>query len=161
MVTQMVTADGYKVLFGADHPAKDVIYDGYSFCEGALHRWYGTFIESYVVTVLHHGLGGGADYEIYPTVKPKIVLWPGTWLRINGQGNGQPYMNNGRPYKLHEYGYNQYFSSGLEPDVWHQTPNANGVYAWYVADDGIQILTFEKGTVRVTTYDSRRSYIGY
>ncbi len=159
MVTQMVTSDGCKVLFGADHPVTDVIYDGYSFCEGALHRWYGSFLESYVVTLFHHGLGGGADYEIYPTIKPKLVLWPGTWLRINGQGNGQPYMNNGRPYKLHEYGYNQYFSSGLEPDVWHQTPNANGVHAWYVADDGIQILTFSEGKATVTVYDTRSAYV--
>jgi hypothetical protein len=160
MVTQLVTADGCKVLFGGDQSVKDVIYDGYSFCEGALHRWYGDFLQSYVVTMFHHGLGGGADDYIYPTVKPKIVLWPGTWFRINGQSNGQPYMNNGLPYKLFEYGYNQYFSRGLTPDVWHDTPNANGVHGWFVADDGIQILTFMDGRAIVTTYDTRDLYLG-
>ena len=159
MVTQMVTSDGCKVLFGADQPVKDVIYDDYSFCEGALHRWYGSFLESYVVTVFHHGLGGGADDYIYPIVKPKIVLWPGIWLRINGQSNGQPYLNNGRPYKLYEYGYNQYFSSGLDPDVWHSTPNGNGVHGWFVADDGIQILTFSEGKATVAVYDARSAYV--
>ncbi len=160
MVTQMVTAGGCKVLFGADQPVKDVIWGGYSFCEGAIHRWYGSFLESYVVTMFHHGLGGGADYIIYPTVKPKIVLWPGTWLRINGQSNGEPYMNNGSPYKLYEYGYNQYFSTGLTPDVWHETPNANGVHGWFVADDGIQILTFFGSEAVVATYETRDLYLG-
>ena len=160
MVTQMVTSDGCKVLFGADHPVKDAIYDGYSFCEGALHRWYGSFLESYVVTVFHHGLGGGADDYIYPTVKPKIVLWDVTWLRIGGPSEGQSYKDGaGKPYSLDQVGYNQYFTSGLEADCWHDTPNAYGVHAWYVADDGVQILTFSGGKATVAVYDERSAYV--
>ena len=161
MVTQMETAGGCKVVFGADHPAAEGVYGGTPFCESALAKWYGSFLESYVVTMFHHGLGGGADYLIYPAIKPKIVLWPGTWFRINGQSNGQPYKyGTGEEYKLYEHGYNQYFSTDLAPDVYHETPNANGVHGWFVADDGIQILTFFGERAVVATYETRDLYLG-
>lgn len=159
MVLQMVTSDGCKVVFGGDHSAADMWYQNVTpFCESALAKWYGTFLESDVVTMFHHGLGGGADELIYPAIKPKIVMWPGTWFRINGQSNGQPYpTGNGGTYKLYEVTYNTYFSD-LTPDVYHETPNANGVHGWFVSDDGIQILTFRDGAVTIQTYETRADY---
>ncbi len=157
VVTQMITDDGSKVVFGADHSAMDTYYAGKPFCESALARWYGSFLESDIVTMFHHGLGGGADDEVYPAIKPTIVLWPGTWFRINGDSSGGNYYSGGVPYKLYEVSYNTYFSD-LEPDVWHDTPNANGVHGWFVADDGIQIVTFKDGNVSIQTWDTRADY---
>ncbi len=152
IVTQMILDDGSSVVFGADHSAMDTYYQGKPFCEGALAKWYGTFLDSDVVTMFHHGLGGGADDYVYPAISPSIVLWPGTWFRILGGADGSSYG-----YYLYEVSYNTYFSD-LEPDVWHDTPNANGVHGWFVADDGIQILTFKNGEITVTTYETRADY---
>ena len=158
MVTQMGTDDGCKIVIGGDHSAADMWYQGTTpFCESALAKWYGSFLESDVVTMFHHGLGGGADELIYPAIKPKIVLWPGTWVRINGDGRGGSYTMGGKPYTLDEVTYNTYFSD-LTPDVYHETPNANGVHGWFVSDDGIQILTLAGGKVTIRTYDTRADY---
>ncbi len=164
LVMQMETADGTKTLFGGDHWADQ--------CQGQLKYRYGTFLQSYIVTLFHHGLGGGAEnttdatQSIYATtIKPKIVLWPISWYKMSATGSTYTrYFSDSK--------WNQYFTKGktagtsgepgtggFEEGKIHSTPNANGVYGWFVADDGIQILTFNsQNNVSVATYGTRQAY---
>ena len=73
LVLQLVTDDGTKIFIGADHPVSGT-YEGTKWCEGAIYNWYGSFIESDVVSAFHHGYGGGADTTVYYVIKAKLVL---------------------------------------------------------------------------------------
>lgn len=73
LVLQLVTDDGTKIFIGADHPVSGT-YEGTKWCEGAIYNWYGSFIESDVVSTFHHGYGGGADTTVYYVIKAKLVL---------------------------------------------------------------------------------------
>ena len=74
MVMQIETAAKTKIFIAADHPVNGS-YDGANWCEGALYKWYGTAIQSYVTTTFHHGFGGGADNTIYNVIDARITLW--------------------------------------------------------------------------------------
>lgn len=146
VVMQMETDSGVKVLFGADHAVFGSWY-GMPFCDGALYRWYGSFIESDVVTAFHHGLGGGADTRIYPVIKPKIVLWPASWNRIYNDERGVAYGRS-----LVDAPCNQYFT---DPEQ----AKANGVLGYYVSGDGIQILDLSDTALRMSVYESDKAYL--
>lgn len=146
VVLQMETESGVKVLFGADHAVFGSWY-GMPFCDGALHRWYGSFIESDVVTAFHHGLGGGADRKIYGVIKPKIVLWPASWNRIYNDEHGVAYRHS-----LIEAACNQYFTDPTQA-------KANGVLGYYVSGDGIQILDLSDKELRIRVYESDAEYL--
>ncbi len=177
LVMQMVTimedgSDGMKVLFGGDHYADQ--------CQGQLKYRYGTFLESYVVTLLHHGQGGGAEdnsamsehvgfismggyytgwkYSIYAmAIKPKVVLWPNTWAKINSTDPTQDDAPRNLYFTKTGSNMNQDFTAGK--DALSSTPNNKGVYGYFVADDGIQILTINGAdSVSVTTYETRAEY---
>jgi beta-lactamase superfamily II metal-dependent hydrolase len=135
IVTQFVMADGTKLLIGADHPV-DGVYEGYTWCEGALWRWYGNFIESNVVSTFHHGYGGGADSVIYSAIKPQIVLWDVDQYRVDFN-------------KLKETSTNRYFTSA--------SAASKGI-KYYIAGDDMIILTFSDGKVNVTRYDTYADY---
>ena len=164
MVTQMVTNDGTKVLFGGDHTVNQT--------KGQLKYRYGTFLESYVCTLFHHGIGGGADNTTYEKVviykmaiKPKIALWPLTWAKMSA-------TNSSSTKYFSDSVWNKYITAGkrwgkdgspgtggFEEGKIHSSPNTNGVYGWFVSDDGIQILTFNgTNNVSVTTYATRADY---
>ena len=131
---QIVTSDGTKIFVGGDHPVAGV-EDGY--CDGAIYEWYGNFIESYVTTTFHHGLGGGADEAgvVYTVIKPKVVLWNSSQSKITEHGlTNQP--------------RNYYFTTNGA---------ANGV-TYYVAGDNVQVLTFADGVATVTEYDTFDAY---
>lgn len=135
IVTQFVMADGTKLLIGADHPV-DGVYQGYTWCEGALWKWYGDFIESYVVSTFHHGYGGGADSVIYSAIKPKLVLW--------GVDESRVELN-----KLKETSTNRYFAS--------LSAASKGI-RYYIAGDDVVILTFSDGEAHATRYDNFDDY---
>ena len=135
IVTQFVMADGTKLLIGADHPV-DGTLSGYTWCEGALWKWYGSFIESYVVSTFHHGYGGGADSMVYSIIKPKIVLWSVDQYRVD--------LN-----KLKDTSTNQYFTI---------IPTRRGVLNYYIAGDDIVILNFADGVATATEYDTFADY---
>jgi len=169
MVMQMVTSDGVSVLFGGDHSAAEWNHGTGSSrvpCTwGALRKWYGSFIESYVFTYMHHGLGGGTDWETNATIKPKIILWPCTWGKINGAN-------------LHSSGHSIYMTrkvkggsaftrdattlqgngQGFEEGKLHSTPNYMGVYGWFVADNNVHVVKLKNNDVTVTTYDTIEAY---
>ena len=136
LVLQMVTKDGTEILLGADHPVSGV-YLGITWCEGALYNWYGDFIESYVTTTFHHGLGGGADTQIYYIIKPKIVLWCVTNTKINAND-------------MKQNAFNEYFAKP-------QSAAKNKV-TYYIAGDNVQILTFADGKATVVEYDNYNAY---
>ncbi len=163
MVTQMVTGDGTKVIFGGDHWTDKT--------KGQLKYRYGTFLESYVCTLFHHGIGGGAENTknenlvIYKmAIKPKIALWPISWAKMSDTGSSNTlYFSDSVWNKYITAGKNsgdgRPGTGGFEEGKIHSTPNKNGVYGWFVADDGIQILTFnDKNNVSVTTYATRAAY---
>lgn len=137
IVTQFILEDGNKILVGADHPV-DGSSDGIPFCKGALWRWYGSFIESNVVSTFHHGLGGGADNVVYHLIKPKIVLWCATEYKIN--------VNN-----LKSYGFNEYFTD--------ENADSRGVIGYFIAKDDITLLSFRLGAISVTQYDNIDIYL--
>ena len=160
MVTQMVTDDGTKVLFGGDHWVLK--------CGGQLKYRYGTFIKSYVCTLFHHGQGGGAE-DAWPDVpdpwktgiyamaiQPTVVLWPSTMpvLTTIGDRDQRKTMRN------------RYFAKDgedmsliFEGNVWHDTPNVNGVHAWYSADRAILTLTVKgKNDLDIVRYETREEY---
>ena len=136
LVLQMVTKDGTKILLAADHPVSGV-YQEVTWCEGALYNWYGDFIESYVSTTFHHGLGGGADTKIYYTIKPKIVLWCVTNDKIN--------KNN-----MKQNTFNEYFAG--------PSAASKNKVTYYIAGDNVQVLTFANGVATVKEYDSFAAY---
>ena len=147
LVLRVTTADGQSVLIGADHPVYGS-YNGALFCEGALHRWYGDAIRSDVVTVFHHGYGGGADMKIYPTIHPRFVLWPATVARFYHDDKGNPYVGTPIP----DVPYNRYFTDPEEA-------KKNGVEGWYPSGDTVTILTFAKGDIHAIQYASEEEYL--
>ena len=98
-------------------------------------------------------------------IKPKIVLWPASWSRMNKTGSTNTlYFSDST--------WNRFFTAdknpgdgalgtgGFEADKLHDTPNKNGVYGWFLADDGVQIFTFRgKDCVSVERYPTRQSYL--
>ena len=160
MVVQMETADGTKTILGGDYWADKT--------DRILERRYGSFLESYVVSLFHHGIGGGADANgrIYEAIKPKIVLWPVSWSKMSATSS--PTIKF-----FSDSAWNKYFTTGktdgtngapgtggFEEGKVHSTPNANGVLGWFVSDDGIQIVKFNgtKDNVTVFTYPTRAAY---
>ena len=133
IVTQFVMEDGTKLLIGADHP----VSGNRTWCESALWRWYGSFLESYVVSAFHHGYGGGADIVIYTAIKPKLVLWPVDEYRIELD-------------ELDESNTNRYFTGSDAAD--------RGVVGYYVAGDDIVILSFAEGKATATRYNTFADY---
>ena len=172
LVTQMVTNDGTKVLFGGDHWADQ--------CQGQLKYRYGTFLESYVVTLFHHGQGGGAEdnsimgektgslllggyytgwkYSIYAlAIHPKVVLWPNAWAKINSTDPTQDDVPRNLYFTKTGSNMNKDFTAGK--DKLSTTANNQGVYGYLVADDGIQILTINGlNSVSAATYATRADY---
>ena len=50
-------------------------------------------------------------------------------------------------------------TGGFEADKIHDVPNKNGVYGWFVADDGVQVFTFcGKDRMTVAKYETREAY---
>ena len=169
MVMQMVTSDGVSVLFGGDHSAAEWNHgEGASRVPctwGALRKWYGTFIESYVFTYMHHGLGGGTDWETNATIKPKIILWPVTWGKINKSGlhdsTHSRYMTRkvaGGSVFTRDATTLQGNGRGFEEGILHSTPNYMGVIGWFVADNNVHVVKLKKDNVTVTTYDTIEAY---
>lgn len=144
LVMQMMTDDGCTVLFGGDSPMNELIWENKAMTYGSIHKWYGSVIESDVMTYFHHGHPAGSRLANTRVIKPKIVLWPSTW--------GQIEVKNMTGSK-----HAAYFTD-LEEGILHETPNENGVYGWFVADDNVHILTFENGKVTVTGYDTLDAY---
>lgn len=154
LVMQMVMMDGKKkvatVLFGGDHSSGAANYGSglsrYPFTWNALAEWYGSFIRSDVMTYFHHGLGGGTDWTTNNTIKPKIVLWPQTWSKIEDAYNG------GQGTNLMNSDHSRYMTRLKQSDqlnglrvsfaegVIHDTPNEKGVYGYFISDDNIQIV---------------------
>ena len=126
VVVQIVTQDGSKILVGADHPVQDAGGTQYG-CEQALMKWYGSFIQSDLVTTFHHGLGGGADGMIYDAIGASIVFWGCDLSTIN-------------TYNLANQGRNEYFKK-------------EGV-SRYVSDDNMHIAYFKNGTIQVKEYSN-------
>ena len=151
MVVQMVSADDCKIVMGGDSPQMDVMESGKPYTYGALYKWYGTFIQSEVVTNFHHGLGGGSCYETFEAIKPKVVLWPASWGKINGAGTAL--INSSHSIYFNKKTKTSHYNTFTE-GVMHDTPNYNGVYGWFVADDNIHVVTFKKDALNVTVYDT-------
>ena len=129
----MVTSDGTKVFFASDQPVSEP-----NGCELAIYRWYGSFIESYVTTVFHHGNYGGADNRVYYVIKPKIVLWCVDQYRLDLNG-------------LKSFPHNFFFASNNAPRL--------GVLGVYIAGDNVQILSFDDGAAIVEEYDTFAKYL--
>jgi hypothetical protein len=159
LVMQMETEDGFKILFGADSPMRDNGHGGKPFTYGAIHKRYGSFLESDVMTNMHHGLGGGSGWDTNSTIKPKIVLWPITWGKIWGadkvliNSSHAIYFNKATAYST----YNTF-----EEGFLHDEPNYMGVYGWFVADNNVTVLDLThknaKGLPTVEVYDSPTEY---
>ena len=144
LVMQMVTDDGCKVLFGGDSPMNELIWENKAMTYGSIHKWYGRMIESDVMTYFHHGFPAGSRLANTQVIKPKIVLWPSTWGQIE-----IAHMTSSK--------HAAYFTD-LEEGILHETPNANGVYGWFVADDNVHVLCLRDGTVSITVYDTLDAY---
>lgn len=145
LVMQMETDSGVKVLFGSDHPVNGS-YNDIPYCDGALHRWYGSYIKSDIVTLFHHGFGGGADLEIYDYIKPSVVLWPATFYRLTHDSDGTPYAN------IEFNKRNLYFS---DPERAKQ----NGVLGYYISGDKIHIVDLSNKKLEVTEYSHCDEYL--
>ncbi len=160
MVTQMVTDDGTKVLFGGDHWVLK--------CAGQLKYRYGTFLKSYVCTLFHHGQGGGAE-DAWPDVpdpwktgiyamaiQPTVVLWPSSMPVLTTIGNrDQRKIMRNRYFAMD----GEDMSIIFEGNVWHDTPNVNGVHAWYSADRAILTLTVKaQNCLEIARYETREEY---
>ncbi len=150
LVTQFVTSDGTKILVGADHPVSGTT-GAYSCCEGALYNWYGDFIQSYVVSTFHHGMGGGADNTIYGVINPTVVLWCIDSYRIKYDENGNAYAAS--IGSIADFGFNKFFT---------QAKFTNSNVSYYVAEnDSIVILRFVNGKAIPTVYESINDYMAY
>ena len=150
LVTQFVTSDGTKILVGADHPVSGAT-GAYSCCEGALYNWYGDFIQSYVVSTFHHGMGGGADNTIYGIINPTVVLWCIDSYRIKYDENGNAYAAS--IGSIADFGFNKFFT---------QAKFTNSNVSYYVAEnDSIVILRFVNGKAIPTVYESINDYMAY
>ena len=146
VVTQMETKNGIKVLIGGDHCVNGS-YNGLPFCEGALYNWYGNFIKSDVVTLFHHGFGGGADLKVYNYIKPAVVFWPATIFRLHHDSDGSPYGS------IIDHPRNQYFTHP-------EKAKKNGVKGYYISADGIQIVDLSNKNLNVTEYKTCDEYLG-
>lgn len=145
LVTQFITSDGTKILVGADHPVNGT-YEGYNWCEGALYNWYGDFIQSYVVSTFHHGMGGGADNIIYGVINPTVVLWCIDSYRIKYNEYG---AQNSSP--ISSFSFNTFFT---------QTKFTSSNVSYYIAkNDSIVILRFASGKAIPTVYESIKDYM--
>ena len=133
IVTQFVMADGTKVLVGADHPV-DGIYEGANWCENALVKYYGTALESKVVSTFHHGYGGGANNVIYGVIRPKIVLWSVDNARITAAST-----------PLTAVPHNAYFTTNGK---------ANGVTYYTAGGSSVTILQFANGNPSIKYYNT-------
>ena len=163
MVMQMVLDNGTKVLFGGDHWVDET--------RGQLKLRYGTFIESYVCTLFHHGQGGGAEDSwpggpdpwktgIYAAaIKPKLVLWPTTQAAVETAGGADQRTITRNKYFCMT---GENMDTLFEGNVWHSEADANpyGVRGYFVADSGIQTVAFgsAKDSVAVNRYPTRADY---
>lgn len=128
-----VEADGQKILFPGDHTVDrgagntigdyNIVTDMYS----------DATLQSDFVQVVHHGLGGGADYGFYERVNASYVLWPCGIARITS-GN-----------TLGAQPRNAYF--------WKE-----GHGQTFVSDDNVDVFTLGE-TVTVEHFDSFDEYI--
>ena len=144
-VFRLETEDGVTYLCGGDHMVcgqVGKVLGG----EGALYRWYGSFIRSDIIGAFHHGLGGGADTLIYHFVQPKLVLWPVSWNRIYNDGTGKPYVTS-----LDKYPTNLYFT---DPE---NAKKHNVEY--FVSGDAIHVLHFKDGAYSITIYETADEYL--
>ena len=148
VVTQMETENGIKVLIGGDHCVNGT-YEGRPFCEGALYKWYGDFIKSDMVTMFHHGFGGGADLEVYHYIKPSIFFWPATIFRLEHDSDGSEYSFG----SVRNRPRNQYFTDPVQA-------KKNGVRGYYISADGIQIADLSDKKLKVTEYKTCDKYLG-
>ena len=181
LVMQMVTNDGTKVLFGGDHSTDA--------CKGQLKYRYGSFLESYVVTLFHHGQGGGAEdnsamgqagtlwdtesagwkHSIYAmAIKPVLVLWPRPTFYTGSEAKGDLYDQRNAPRnayftKTGESRWTGKLSDAFDGNVWNSEADAssNGVRGYFLAGEGIQIVTINgENNVSIATYDTRAAYYG-
>ena len=136
IVTQFVMADGTKVLVGADHPV-DGTYEGANWCENALVKYYGTALESKVVSTFHHGYGGGANNVIYSVIKPKIVLWDVDDARVSAGS-------------LTTVAHNTYFTTNGK---------ANGVKYYTAGGSSVTVLQFANGNPSVKRYSTYNEFM--
>ena len=144
IVTQFVMADGTKVLVGADHPVSGS-YNGVNWCENALVKYYGTALESKVVTTFHHGFGGGANDSIYGVIKPKVVLWNVDEYRITKDANGNSYSTS-----LNAVSHNSYFTTNGA---------ANGVKYYTAGGSSVTVLQFANGNPSVKRYSTYNEFM--
>ena len=136
IVTQFVMGDGTKVLVGADHPV-DGTYEGANWCENALVKYYGTALESKVVSTFHHGYGGGANNVIYSVIKPKIVLWDVDDARVSAGS-------------LTTVAHNTYFTTNGK---------ANGVTYYTAGGSSVTVLQFANGNPSVKRYNTYNAFM--
>ena len=135
MVMQFIMEDGTTLLIGSDHPVNGN-YQGANWCEGALYKWYGSFIESYVVSTFHHGFGGGADTTIYNVIKAKLVLWDTDVYRVT---SGSLTNNN----------FNAYFA---------KADDLSGISTYTAKNNSVIVLHFANGTAVPTVYENFALY---
>ena len=144
IVTQFVMGDGTKVLVGADHPV-DGSYDGVNWCENSLIKYYGTALESKVVTTFHHGFGGGANDSIYGVIKPKVVLWDVDEYRITKNADGSSYSTS-----LTSVSHNKYFTTNGA---------SNGVTYYTAGGSSVTVLQFANGNPSVKRYSNYNEFM--
>ena len=144
IVTQFVMGDGTKVLVGADHPVSGS-YEGINWCENALIKYYGTALESKVVTTFHHGFGGGANDSIYGVIKPTVVLWDVDEYRITKDADGNSYSTS-----LTSVSYNKYFTTN---------GTANGVKYYTAGGSSVTVLQFANGNPSVKRYSTYNEFM--
>ena len=136
IVTQFIMADGTKVLVGADHPV-DGTNEGANWCENALVKYYGTALESKVVSTFHHGYGGGANNVIYSVIKPKIVLWDVDDARVSAGS-------------LTTVAHNTYFTTNGK---------TNGVTYYTAGGSSVTVLQFANGNPSVKRYNTYNAFM--
>ena len=84
--------------------------------------------------------------KIYPTIHPRIVLWPANVARFYHDDKGTPYAT-----AIPDVPYNRYFTDPEEA-------KKNGVEGYYPSGDTIVVLTFADQKIRVTKYDTEEAY---
>ena len=133
IVMQIETAAKTKIFIAADHPVNGS-YEGANWCEGALYKWYGTAIQSYVTTTFHHGFGGGADNTIYNVIDARITLWNCDYSRAQ---------------EVMDYECNQFFLNRL----------ATSIYKYYGAfGSSVTILSFNNYMAFATIFPNFPTY---
>ena len=144
IVTQFVMGDGTKVLVGADHPVSGS-YEGINWCENALIKYYGTALESKVVSTFHHGFGGGANDSIYGVIRPTVVLWDVDEYRITKNADGSAYST-----PLTSVSHNKYFTTN---------GTANGVKYYTAGGSSVTVLQFANGNPSVKRYSTYNEFM--